>query len=298
MLIYDYYPMIAKSEETTHESCQNILKGINIPPQPQILLDIKAEMASPAGNLSKIAGIISKDIGISGSVLKVVNSPFFGLRNKVTSIQQALNLLGSANIVNIVNSLSLRNNLSSKSIKQMTTIWDSAMDIAMTSAAISKLIKVGSADEAYSLGLFHNCGILLLMEKFDNYLTVLTAAYASPEHLITDIENEKIECNHAVVGYYVAKAWKLPNHLCDAIADHHKTGAIFSDTLKCDKAEKNLLAVLKLAEHCCQTYLTLGNANYDYEFERIKSDLLAYVGLSEYDLDDLLSEIKDMDLTV
>jgi HD-like signal output (HDOD) protein len=284
------------SKKITEEASQNILKGINIPPQPKIIIDLQKEIASPNTNMSKISAIISKDIGLSGSVLKVVNSPFFGLRNKITSIQQSLSLLGMANVVNIVNSMSLRNSMSNQSIGDMNKIWDSAMDIAMASAAISKLLSLSSPDNAYSVGLFHNCGIPLLMDKYDNYLQVLEKAYADSDRTIMDVESEMIDCSHAIIGYYVAKSWKLPEHLCQVIVDHHKAEAIFANEINCDKPVKDLLSVLKLAEHACKTYSLLGNQALDFEFERIKSDLLLYIGFSEYDLEDLLEQVSEMGL--
>lgn len=280
----------------TADTTEKLLKGIAIPPQPQLMVDLHMEMAMPEPSFANIAKIISKDVGISGSILKVVNSPFFQLRNQVTSISQALNLLGLTNIVNIVNSLSIRNALSDNTITELTRFWDNAQDVAMAAAAISKLIGVASPDEAYSLGLFHNSGIPLLMAKFKHYPAVLKQAYAEPVQLITDVENATIASNHSVVGYYVAKAWKLPGYIAQAIADHHKVGPIFSDKIACEPMEKNLLAVLKLAETTCGTYKMLGNAGVDHEFERIKTDLLIYIGLSEYDCEDLQAEVTEMGL--
>ena len=286
--------MVETPHEITEEVSQNILKGITIPPQPQLVVDIQMEMASPNTSLNRVAAIITKDMGLSGSILKVVNSPFFGLRNKITSIQQALSLLGIKNVVNIVNSLSLRSALSHHSIIEMTKVWDSSMDIAIAASIISKQLKIASADEAYSLGLFHNCGIPLLMAKFPNYLAVLKQGYDEPEHFITDIENEHLGCNHAVIGYYVARAWKLPDHMCTVIADHHKSEAIFTEKLPCITPAKNLLAILKLAEHCCHTYQSFSHAKIDYEFERQKHDLFLYLGLSEYDFQDLIAEVAEI----
>jgi len=278
------------------ETAQALLKGITIPPQPQIMVDLHMEMAMPEPGFADIAKIITKDVGISGSILKVINSPCFQLRNQVTSIGQALNLLGLNNVINIVNSLSIRNSLSDNAITELTRFWDNAQDVAMAAAAISKLTGVASPDEAYSLGLFHNSGIPLLMHKFEHYPAVLTRAYAEPAKLITDIENEMIASNHAVVGYYVAKAWKLPAYIAQAIADHHKVEPIFADKIACEQTEKNLLAILKLAETTCKTHKMLGNAAVDHEFGRIKNDLLIYIGLSEYDFEDLQAEVVEMGL--
>ncbi len=281
--------LIIKEKETNR-----ILKGIAIPPQPQIMVDLQFEMAMQEVDLGKIADIISKDVGLSGCVLKVINSPFFRLRNQITSITQALNLLGVDNAVNIINSLSIRDSLTDDSIVELTRFWDNAIDVAMASAAISRIIGIASPDEAYSLGLFHNSGIALLMSKFDHYPDVIRAAYAQHKRRITDVENEKLDCNHSVIGYYVARSWKLPGYLAEAIADHHKTDPIFSDEINCDSQKKNLLAILKIAENICKTYKSIGYAEQDFEFARIKKNLLLYLGLSEYDFENLHAELMDM----
>lgn len=278
----------------TEETSQKLLKGIKIPPQPQIMVDLNMAMAAPHPSFTDITKIITKDVGISGCILKVINSPFFQLRNHVTSIEQALNLLGYNNVINIINSLSIRDSLTDSAITDLTRFWDNAQDVAMTAAAFAKLTGVASPDEAYSFGLFHNSGIPLLLQKFPDYPHVLKQTYAEPKRAITDIENDAIGCNHAIVGYYVAKAWKLPAYIAQAIADHHKVESIFADNNPCEQAEKNLLAILKLAETTCKTHKMLGNAAVDHEFERIRSDLLIYIGLSEYDFEDLQAEVAEM----
>jgi HD-like signal output (HDOD) protein len=276
------------------ETANKLLKGICIPPQPQIMVDLQMEMSMSDSSLESICAILSKDVGISGCILKVVNSPFFNLRNQISSIKQALSLLGIENIANIVNSLSIRDSFSDAKIMEMTPFWDNAMDVAMTSAAIARQLGVATPDEAYTLGLFHNTGIPLLVDKYQHYPEILAAAYNEPTRKITDIENDRMGTNHAVVGYFVAKAWKLPSYLAEVIASHHKTEDIFADKVQTDKHQKNLLAILKLAETTCKSCQTLGNTPVDYEFLRIKKNVLLYIGLSEYDFEDLKYELIEI----
>lgn len=152
----------------------------------------------------------------------------------------------------------------------------------MASTYISRVMGIAVPDEAYTLGLFHNAGIALLIERFPKYLALLKLAYSKQNCRVTDIENHKIKCNHAVAGYYVAKSWKLPVRITEAIADHHKTQLIFSNKIPCEHEKKNLLAILKLAETICKTYKTFGNELTDYEFENVKEDLFSYLNISEY----------------
>ena len=207
--------------ELTQEQIQKLLQGISIPPQPQIMVDLQMEQMMPGCSLQNIAKLISQDVGLAGSILKTVNSPFYGLSNKITSISQAVSLLGSKTVINLVNAQSIRGELSDNEIVALGRFWDSAMEIAMTANVIAKQIGFPAPDEAYTLGLFHNCGIPLLMMRFPNYPDVMIEAYSRTNERIVDIENAMINTNHAVVGYYVGKSWNLPAYLCEAIHEHH-----------------------------------------------------------------------------
>ena len=280
----------------TDEQITQVLQGISIPPQPQIMVDLQMEQVSPDCSIKRIAELISQDVGLSGSILKTINSPFYALKNKITSIQQACNLMGIGSVVNIVNALSIKGELSDDNINSLNKFWDSAMDIAMACTTIAKQVGLQSPDEAYTLGLFHNCGIPLLMLRFENYQQIMVDSYACSDKRIVDIENEHFKTNHAVVGYYVAKSWNLPRHMSHAIAQHHSASKIFAEGDNSNPDEKNLLAVLKMAEHICGNYKILGNQHSDYEWENIAEQVLIYLGLSSYDFQSVQAACNELGL--
>ncbi|WXL28048.1 HDOD domain-containing protein [Ectopseudomonas mendocina] len=267
-----------------------------MPPQPQIMVDLQMEQVMPSPDLQAIAKLISQDPGLSGALLKLVNSPTFGLSNRIASIQQAVNLLGCNTVINLINAQSIRGELTDEAIVTLNRFWDSAQDVAMACLSLAKRIGYHSPDEAYTLGLFHNCGIPLMIKRFPDYMTVLEEAYASAsdERRVVDTENRLLNTNHAVVGYYTAKSWRLPLHLCEAIASHHNALAIFSDETSRDGQLKTLLAILKMAENTCATYGVLGNQEVDYEWQSIEQLVLEYVGLSQYDYENLRESIRDL----
>ena len=63
------------------EQISKILRGITVPPQPQIIVDIHMEQAMPNPDIDRIAKLISQDVGLAGTILKVVNSELLGLKN-------------------------------------------------------------------------------------------------------------------------------------------------------------------------------------------------------------------------
>ena len=280
--------------ELSSDQLEGILKGIKVPPQPQIMVDLQMEQAMPEPDMDHIADLISRDVGLSGSILKTVNSPFYGLVNKITSVHQTVKILGMNSVVNIVNGLSIKNALSDESIKELTRFWDSAMDIAMIATAVAKKVNYRCPDNAYALGLFHNVGVPILMNKFEDYMGYMLGGYSSHIERVIDFENQQLNCNHAVVGYYTAKSWHLPKMLCDIIAEHHNVQGVFLGE-KAEKNEKNtLLAILKLSEHIAGLYIILGQQKVDYEWEMIESEVLEYLELSDCDLDDLQTTFADM----
>ncbi|WP_373389583.1 HDOD domain-containing protein [Pseudomonas alcaligenes] len=267
-----------------------------MPPQPQIMVDLQMEQFLPNPDLKTIAKLISQDPGLSGALLKIVNSPHFGLSNRIASIQQAVNLLGCNTVINLINAQSIKGELTDEAIVTLNRFWDTAQDVAMTCLTLAKRIGYQSPDEAYTLGLFHNCGIPLMLKRFPNYMTVLEEAYynAGSERRVVDTENRLLNTNHAVVGYFTAKSWNLPLHLCEAIANHHNALSFFEEDVARDAQLKTLMAILKMAEHICSSYKVLGNQERDHEWECIQTLVLEYVGLSEYDFENLKESIREL----
>ncbi|MEH6686266.1 MAG: HDOD domain-containing protein [Halopseudomonas sabulinigri] len=283
--------------DLTDEQIARALQGISVPPQPQIMVDLQMEQVMPDPDLKTIARLISQDPGLAGSLLKIVNSAFFGLANRITSIQQAVNLLGVSRVINIVNAQSIRGELTDENIVNLNRFWDSAQDVAMTCMTLAKRIGCVEPDEAYALGLFHNCGIPLMLSRFPYYIEVMEDSYAQDQARIVDVENQRMNTNHAVIGYYTAKSWLLPGHLCEAIASHHNAQQLFLAPGSNDAVQKNLLAILKMAEHICQAYRVLGNQKIDHEWNAVGTAILEYVGLSEYDFENLEAVCQELTAT-
>jgi HD-like signal output (HDOD) protein len=282
--------------ELSKEQLNKILLGISIPPQPQIMVDLQMEQAMPDPDIIHIAKLISQDVGLAGTVLKVVNSPFYGLSNKITSIQQAVGILGMNSVVNIVNGISIKSSMSDEKIKTLTRFWDSAMDVAMTSATLAKAVGYNYPDNAYTLGLFHNCGVPLLMSKFSNYVDVMIESYSGSHERIIDFENQQYNTNHAVIGYYVAKSWNLPKVLCDIIAEHHNCRRLYtSKTIETNRV--TLTSILKMAEHICGSYKVLGRQEEDHEWDDIGKLVLEFLGFNDYDLDNFKETFAEMGIS-
>ena len=139
-------------------------------------------------------------------MLKIVNAPAFGLANTISSVHQATVLLGIKSVVNIINGISIRGQLSDEDIVGLNNFWDTSMDIAVVSQNVARQIGLQETDNAYCLGLFHNTGIVLMKQRFPTYMDILQQAYAHNTERVIDLENHHFSTNHAVIGYYTARS--------------------------------------------------------------------------------------------
>ncbi|WP_396588303.1 HDOD domain-containing protein [Bermanella sp. R86510] len=282
--------------ELSQEQIQTILQGISIPPQPQIMVDLQMEQVMPDPDINRIAELIKQDVGLAGTVLKVVNSPFYGLSNDITSIEQAVGILGMGSVVNIVNGISIKSSLNDEAIRSLTRFWDTAMDVAMTSATIAKQVGYPHPDNAYTLGLFHNCGVPLLMSRFPNYMEIMEESYSQGYERVIDLENQQLQTNHAVIGYYTAKSWNMPKVLCEIIAEHHDCKRLYREN-RVENDKTTLMSILKMAEHICGNYKILGRQNRDYEWDDVGGYVLEYLGFSDYDLSNFKEIFSEMGIS-
>lgn len=280
---------------------ERVLQGISIPSPPQVLIDLQMEMLSPDPDLPTLGKLISRDAGLSGSILKTVNSPPFGFSQTISSINQAVLMLGMESVINLINALSIRNETKYSDMPEamvlfMNRFWDSASDVAVASTTIANHIGFSQPDLSYLLGLFHDAGIPLLVERFDDYFNALSEAYGQTDVNIAEFENERYNTNHTVVGYYIARSWKLPRVIHEAIRLHHRAIDVFNDDTGADDATKDIVAILKLAEHLVGSYRILGRQDVDHEWNRIKEPVLNHLNLSPTDFEDIMSLIGELGL--
>lgn len=265
---------------------EKILKGIAIPPKPQVLMDIQ----KAGDDLQKIAAAIARDVSLTAAVLRVANAPAMGFRREIASIEQATALLGLRQIRTVVQGVALKGAVGSSG-KRIEEFWALSMDIAMLAAEISSFLKVGKKTEIFTLALFHNSGIPLLMQRYENYHDVLRRAFQRADGRVLDTEYEELSTNHALIGYFLCRSWNLPEAITIAVREHHNVTALFRSNV--DNSVLDDIAVLKVAEYCADIHSVLGGCERNFEFERIAETVLGYLGMSPAQFHNLVDHLGE-----
>ncbi len=273
------------TEKPAADAVENRMKiavrDIGIPPRPTILAQIEQETAKDNPDFIYLAKLLSHDVGLSAGMIKVANSPFFSFGKKVPSIQEALLVLGLKLVINTVAGLSLQQAF--KHVPNMERFWDASAATAEISAMLVKQIGNGIGirpEDAHTFALFRDCGIPMLMIPFPEYRGILIRANQETSLSFTDIEDQAISLNHALVGAELAEDWLLPAETCLAIRHHHDIAAL-NGGLDLPLRSRRLIAVAQLAEHLIQERTAQSQTS---EWQKLGADCLACLDLGADDL--------------
>ena len=207
--------------EILDREAEQIVREIGIPPCPAILTRLMQEMRSEEPDFGKLGKLISGDVSLAAAMMKTVNSPFYGLRNKATSVTQAIALLGLRQVAELVSGLLLRQAFPGGSSDLMDEFWETSSRIAQINDLLVRHFKHVRRDGLQTFGLFRDCGMLVMMQRFENYKPVLPGLRRISDVSVTAGEDTCYKIDHARVGYQMARAWLLPDGVCQAILRHH-----------------------------------------------------------------------------
>ena len=266
-----------------------MLNGVDIPPCPAILLELDAELRKDEPDQREVARLISKDVALSGHVMLIANSPAFSSGNKLVSVMQAINVLGMQSVFSMIVGHLLRVALADGADVSMERFWESSAQTARVSAELAKRLRCVRPDVAYTFGLFHDCGIPLLVKRFPQAKEALAQANAADDRLFTDVEDGLLGTNHAVVGYFLARRWQLPDFLVEGILYHHDYSVLGKPGVIHDTA-RALIAVCVLAEHIIRLH---GSGDGEQEWAKAAPAACDFFNLSLGAVDDLIEDIRD-----
>ena len=222
----------------------NIIEQFNIPPRPQALIDVEREMHKDTPDIDVIAEAIRGDVAISGAMLQVINSPFFRISVKVSSIPEAIRFLGLERVGSVVRHVALRNSLGDGGLDHF---WDTATEVAELAAELSLHLTGLTSDEAYAAGLFHDCGIPLLVQKYPDVREIFRRT--DDPAFLHSAELEMCEVDHYEIGSQVGQKWFLSDNITNFIRILPSAEQVLAGELEQADAVKQLLALILMAKN-------------------------------------------------
>jgi HD-like signal output (HDOD) protein len=229
-------------------------KGAKVPSIPDILVKLNNELARPEPRNQYIVELILQEQSLTGTVLKTVNSAAFGLAQEVNSVAHAATLLGIGKLRNIILGALVQQHMKARSPLALQ-IWQDSLEVSKAALIIANMVDGISPDEAYLAGLLHDCGAMLMAEKWPDYEQAWSLSGSQPINMPA-MEERRYGTKHTVVGYLFGRHWKLPERINQAIYGHH----VATCSHISDNSTRALIAALKLANTLVDgRYLDDGN---------------------------------------
>ncbi|AXA92666.1 HDOD domain-containing protein [Massilia sp. YMA4] len=275
----------APAQESSVEDA--LLRSIRIPPRPSLLVDLQRELAEEDPSPRRIARIIGNDVGMSGALLKLANSPFFGAARKAKSVEQAINFLGINQCAALLTGLLARQAIDGNG-GALNQFWDTSARRAQALVFISRRLRIAPPDISHTFGLFCDIGVPLLLERFADYADTLAMASSDGERAFTAVEDDRHATNHAAIGCLLARNWGLSPDVSWAILHHHDYAVLADEST--DDAIRSLVAASVLAERGIARYHGNGGS---LEWDKGGEPACRHLGLEVDEAEDLLDELHE-----
>lgn len=270
------------------QHAEQLLRGVLIPPRPQLLVELLNEQGKPDPDLRRISNLIRTDVALAAGTLKVVNSPYYGLTRRISSVDHAVRLMGLRNVSNLVTGLMLHSAFQGDGGGSFLEFYfEHAHRLAQAATLVARRSGALDVDEAYTLGLLADSGMPLMLRRFPNYPSIFRRSVQAQDKPSTHEEAEYLGTDHTFAGFMVVRSWKLPGAFCQAVLRHHDTVDYYGD----DEPDAFVpgLAVLMVAR---EVERRRSNMPESYVWQAIGEQACAYLGLRADDVDALVDEAR------
>jgi putative nucleotidyltransferase with HDIG domain len=199
----------------------NVLIRNSVPMMSGSVSRISSLLSDVNVSPNKLTEAISYDPILTARILRLANSPIYSLLKSVSTLRQAIDVVGMKPIYEIL-IVGLASDSFAKEIRDSSegkAIWEHSLAVALLSRELSKVLGLRGTEETFICGLLHDIGkILLLRNDFGRFSEVITE---QNESSMLHAESAMFGYNHAQIGSLVASRWGLPEGVCHTILNHH-----------------------------------------------------------------------------
>jgi len=261
----------------------------NLPTLPAVIGKLNSAINDPNVNAEQISRIIQDDPAMMARILRVVNSAFYGISQPVSSISQAVSLLGFIAVKNIATTTAA---FSAFDIKEQTDFnreefWKHSICVGIATNVLYTYVKdhIGhriSYDVLHLAGLVHGIGIIIFEQYFHIKFMVALLLSQKENIPLVKAEEEALGTDHCEVGAWLGKKWNMPPDVVECIRWHH-------DPEKADAKFRPLVNLCHTAKYIC-TLEKLGD--YGDSGPTFKQTVWREMGLSVKDIPEIVDKIK------
>lgn len=269
-------------------SLEQIVAAVNdLPALPHVVVKVMQLSEDPDSTAQDINNVLTQDQSMTARVLRLANSAFYGFPRRISTVTDAVVLLGFRTIRSIVLAASVSEILNQEIggyALEPGELWRHSQSSAIAARIIAKRIKYPAVDVAYTAALLHDIGKVILNNNMKEVYREVVEKVENTDVPFNEVEIEIMGFDHAQVGAQVAEKWNLPPELVEAIMFHHEPEKT--------TINKKLTAIVHIADFVS---VTMGiGVGIDGMLYPISSEAMDLLGINEIDIESVISEMADV----
>jgi putative nucleotidyltransferase with HDIG domain len=260
---------------------------------PHVAIHLSQLIANEDSSVKEFEKIIKMDPTLVMRLLRLVNSPYYGLQQKVESVSRAVVLLGIKNLRNMVVIQALKDIFKispDEDIFSRRKLWLHCAAVSICGQMIAERIFQQKGEDAFLCGILHDIGMIVEDQANHALFIQCCKAYDPAAGLFTDYERDMIGTDHCTVGYLLAQDWKLPHDVITGIKRHHK----MMDSI----SASSVSGIIQIAEYIVtkSNYPAVNGMATNLSpplFDHLRDNLMEYKSLAK-DLPDEMAKAKEI----
>ena len=188
-----------------------------------VLQEIEQALQSPQCNLSTIGDAIEKDPDLTARLLRLANSPFFGFASRLSTVSEAVSLLGIQQIQDMIVASSVLEQFKGvpDNLVNKDSFWRHSLAVGITARLLAMERRLPKPDKFFVAGLLHDVGRLVLLSQSAEWAQAVFELYQREKMLLREAEKKILGYDHQQIGAELLQSWSYPPALVQAVAFHH-----------------------------------------------------------------------------
>ena len=192
---------------------------------PQALADILRVVDDPDFSADNLATIIMKDPSLTGRMLKLANSSMYKRRSEISTVHQAVQVLGATTVKCLALSASVfrPDQIKDSAGVDSQSYFSNVLTVAAACEKVAQTIEFKQSEEAFVAGLLHDIGTMFFIHHYPKEYRLIIDRRVPRARSLLEAERALFGTDHCEAGFHLAKRWRLPQYIAEAIRDHHSS---------------------------------------------------------------------------